>query len=160
MATVTEQQWADAIIAALEDKFSAECPLIGVYSLRDTGGTIHDQLNDQHALLLRPGDARLAQERRVLDRQAVEVDWVISVAVPTNTPDAELVLLTRARRIATLVRSGTGKRDRLERGNRWGLADAVGDADAPEIPEWDDIDLHGYVMRPVRWRQTGHFARD
>ena len=156
-AVTTMSAWANAIVDALKTEYGSEFPLIGAYSLRDTSGTTYPQLTGQHALLLRAGNASLPEERRVLDRQGVEVDWIISVAVPTDTADADLVLLDRAARIAAFVRAS--HRDRMERGNRWGLESAVGDASNQQMPEFDTIDLHGYVLRPVTWTQVGYIAR-
>jgi len=152
--TTTETAWAAAIVAALQTKFSAECDLIAAYSFRD-GGDPLATITGQHALLLRAGDAQMPEETRDLARQPIEIEWTISVAVPTSADDPDLLAMARARRVATLIKGKRGTNP--DRGNRWGLGAAVGDPRAPALPEWDDIDLHGYILRPVRWTQTGYF---
>ena len=158
-SVTTVTAWADAIVAALRPAFGSECELIGAYNLFDQGGSSYPKLTGQHALLLRAGDAEVVTGPGVRDRQGITIEWTVTIAVPTNAERPDLLALDRAIRVATFIRQpGT---DRNTRANRWGLDSAVFDTDpiTPSLPEWDDVDQHGYLLRPVRWRQTGYFQR-
>lgn len=155
--TTTIAAWTAAIVAALRRAFAAEVGLIGAYSLRDEDGVTIPRLTGETALLLRAGNAQHPADNKDLSRHAIEIEWTISAAVPTLDASADTQALDLAIRAAGLVR-----RPRIpgqpDRGTRWDLGAAVGDPSHPELPEWDDIALNGYLTRPVRWRQVGFFA--